>query len=765
MSEGDLRAAFSASAKDLLSRLDNLPRRRQKQGVVDRTAWRQLAEAGWFSVLIPQEDGGLGLGLAEVAAIAIEAGREVLPEPYIPSAVQVPLLLAQCESSDFKADLVSRLMSGDLVASLAWQDALGQLEPDGSAMAVNVAADTVLLRGTKRFVVSPGDVDGWFVHGQASTGESCLVWVPCTAAGVVCKAHSGVDGSAMADIEFEGVQLPRTHLLAIGHFVSPLVSRCNDYARIVACADLLGVIDKAFDITLNYVKLRKQFGKPVATFQALKHKIVDCYVHAEIARATLEEGLTVAFDDPDLGMTASRVKARLSQAALFITRSAIQFHGAIGFTDECNIGLYLKRAMFLSAWLGNAATNRERYLSYLLQRARPDTQERDVELPPDEDWNGMSDEDFRAMLRTFFRRHYPENLRNIQRRLYWEEIKDWTETLSRQGWLAPGWPKQYGGMGLSGEKMIAFVEEYEGYGVARTLDMGPVMVGPLLIKHGTEAQRQTFLPKILTAEHRWCQGYSEPGAGSDLASLRTEAILDGDSFVVNGQKIWTTLAHNATHMFTLVRTDPSAKKQAGISFLLIALNSPGITIRPIRDIGGQVEFCEVFLENVRVPADNLVGGLNQGWTMAKALLGFERIFLGSPKQGRYALSQMKSLADKLGLFGNPLFRAQYAEMHLQVDDQATCYAKYAEMVKRGESIPPSVSLLKIWGTEAYQGICVMLNEWAQELSALDGAYYEELPSLQPPAILYNAIPSTIYGGSSQIQRDIIARHVLDIIEG
>jgi alkylation response protein AidB-like acyl-CoA dehydrogenase len=160
--------------------------------------------------------------------------------------------------------------------------------------------------------------------------------------------------------------------------------------------------------------------------------------------------------------------------------------------------------------------------------------------------------------------------------------------------------------------------------------------------------------------------------------------------------------------------------------------------------------------------ENLVGDLNQGWAMAKALLGFERIFLGSPKQGRYALSQLKSLADKKGLFADNMFRAQYAEMHLQVDDQASCYAKYADLVKRGEPIPPSISLLKIWGTETYQGICLALNEWAQELSALNEAYFDELPNLQPPAILYNAIPSTIYGGSSQIQREIIARNVLEI---
>ena len=163
-------------------------------------------------------------------------------------------------------------------------------------------------------------------------------------------------------------------------------------------------------------------------------------------------------------------------------------------------------------------------------------------------------------------------------------------------------------MGLSPEKMIAYVEEQEQYGVARAPDMGIVMIGPLLIQRGSPAQQEKFLPKIIAGQHVWCQGYSEPGAGSDLASLRTEAVRDGDVFVVNGQKIWTTLAQDATHMFALVRTDKDAKKQSGISFLLIDLSAPGITIRPIKDIVGYEEFCEVFFDNVRVPAENLLGG-------------------------------------------------------------------------------------------------------------------------------------------------------------
>ncbi len=767
MSEAQNNDAFGDSAKDLLERLNNETRTRalrDRPGAVDRAIWRQIAEAGWFSVLVGEEDDGLGLGLNELVSIAREAGASLLPEPYITASTMMAVALADCPATPLRTRLLDALMAGELLAGLAWQEREGQLACDTIETLATRNGDALELTGSKVFVTPALDCDGWLVLARREDGAPLLVWVAAGLAGVSRQDRPSVDGSVLAELRFDHVVIDQNHLLAEGDAARQATDHALDCARIVVAADLLGAMDRAFAITLDYVKIRKQFGRAIGSFQALKHKIVDCYVQIEIARACLEEGLRQISAGESLALVASRVKARCSGAAMLVTREAIQFHGAIGFTDECNIGLYLKRAMFESAWLGSASRHRARYLA--LQPAARDTTAADaeVEIPADENWNAMSEQDFRSMLRTFYRRNYPEEMRNIQRRLYWDEVRDWTGVLSRQGWLAPNWPSQFGGMGLVPEKLIAFVEEQEGHGVARTLDMGTIMVGPLLIKHGTPEQQARFLPKILTAEHRWCQGYSEPGAGSDLAAVSTEAILDGDAFVVNGQKIWTTLAQNTTHCFALVRTDKKAKKQAGISFLLIDLAAPGITIRPIRDIGGHVEFCEVFFKDVRVPAENLVGEINKGWTMAKALLGFERIFLGSPKQGRYALSQLNALAESKGLFSNDVFRARYAELLLDVNDQAAGYARFVDMLKRGESLPPSVSLLKIWGTETYQKICLLLYEYAEETAPIMESCDPLRPSLTPAPILFNAIPATIYGGSSQVQREIIARNVLNIPE-
>lgn len=377
------------------------------------------------------------------------------------------------------------------------------------------------------------------------------------------------------------------------------------------------------------------------------------------------------------------------------------------------------------------------------------------------DLNELSDAVFRETVRDFVEANYPPELRNPPHRLHWAEIKPWYMTLSRQGWLAPSWPREHGGLELSAAKQLIMMEEYERHGVARMPDHGLVMLGPLLIRYGTQAQKQRFLPRILAGQDIWCQGYSEPGAGSDLASLRTEAVLDGGEWVVNGQKTWTTLASDANWIFLLVRTDKAAKKQEGISFLLVPLDSPGVTVRPIVNLELHDEFCEVFFDNVRVPKDNLVGEVNRGWTMAKALLGFERIFLGSARQSAYALTRLRQLAERVGVAENPVFADRYTQLRLDLADHKALFEVYAEKLRTGETLGPDVSLLKIHQSELYQRITEAMLDIAGEAAGLldpIGGNRE----LHPSGMFIQARPTTIYGGSSEIQRGIIAKGVLGL---
>jgi hypothetical protein len=376
-----------------------------------------------------------------------------------------------------------------------------------------------------------------------------------------------------------------------------------------------------------------------------------------------------------------------------------------------------------------------------------------------EDLNALDDESFRRHVRAWIEANYPPELRNPPKRLHWSENQVWYFKLAEKGWLCPSWPREHGGMGLSAGKQIIMVEEFERHGVARTNDHGILMVGPLLIAHGTQDQRDFFLPKILAGEHIWCQGYSEPNAGSDLASLRTEAVADGDDWIINGSKIWTTLANDANWIFLLVRTDKTAKKQEGITFLLVPMDTPGITVRPIWTIDLHDEFCEVFFDNVRVPRKWTVGAVNQGWTMAKALLGHERIYLGSAKLSQYALDRLKTLAERMGVADDPDFIDRYTRLRLEIADLKSLHATYVDIVRRGEELGPDVSMLKVIQTELFQKITDTMMEVAGENAGLLEPM-EGNRELNPSGLFLQARPSTIYGGSNEIQRNILAKNVL-----
>jgi alkylation response protein AidB-like acyl-CoA dehydrogenase len=378
-----------------------------------------------------------------------------------------------------------------------------------------------------------------------------------------------------------------------------------------------------------------------------------------------------------------------------------------------------------------------------------------------QDLNALSDQECRLYVRQWVEANHPDRLRFSLKRPHLAENRIWYDMLANKGWIAPSWPREYGGLGLSSSKQLIMLEEFERHGCARLNDMGPSMLGPLLIRFGSEPQKRFFLPKILSGEHIWCQGYSEPNAGSDLASLRTEAVLDGEEWIVNGQKTWATLAQDANWMFMLVRTDKNAKKQEGISFLLVPMNTIGITVRPILTIDLHDEFAEVFFDNVRVPKDNLVGELNKGWSMAKALLGFERILIGSPKQSAMALGKLRALARHLGVQDDPSFKNHYVRLEMDLADLSALYEGFADKVRRGESLGPDVSMLKVYQSELYQRITDALLEVAGENAGLLQPRTADR-RLNIASTFLQARPATIYGGSSEIQRDILAKAVVGL---
>lgn len=727
----------------------------------DRDLWRQMATMGWSGLWIPEQRGGLGLTLSDMAVVAEELGKVIAPEPLIETAVLAAAVLVKADDSEVTRSLLEQIVTGEQTPLLAW---LGQLNKvQGQATA---AADGFVLNGVYPNVLLAESANGFIVPMQLEE-QQALFWVAKDTQSLSITTSALADGSRSGTVMLSDSRVSAGSLIARGDTAQSALNYATSAAYVIASAYLLGLMERTLEMTLDYLRIRQQFGRAIGSFQALQHRAVNLYIQQEITRSVVNEA-AMAFDaEKDSGKRAARAiraKHRATQAALLITKEAIQLHGAIGFTLECDIALYVNRALVLAAQYGNAAQHRRAFAEtapYHIEEDVEESKTRVIEEPSDDDWNSMSDKDFRMMVRQFFEKEYPEDKRFPSRKLHWSEIKDWYMAVSRKGWLAPNWPREYGGMGLETSKLIMFFEEQERWGVARTpADLGLTMVGPMLIHHGDETQRRKYLPKILSGEHIWCQGYSEPNAGSDLASLRTEAVLNGDEFVVNGQKTWTTMALDSNYMFLLVRTDKKAKKQAGISFLLMDFTTPGISVRPIKNLAGNEEFCEVFLDNVRVPKENLVGKLNQGWTIAKSLLTFERLFLGSPKQSQYMLRRLAEFANERGLFDNPTFLDHFTKLRLDVHDLESTYTRFAEQVKRGELLGPDISILKIWSTET----CASLGELMVEAAGYDGATLGQLGDSGVDVLsqYYYSRAGAIYGGTNEIQRNILAKQVLEL---
>jgi alkylation response protein AidB-like acyl-CoA dehydrogenase len=370
---------------------------------------------------------------------------------------------------------------------------------------------------------------------------------------------------------------------------------------------------------------------------------------------------------------------------------------------------------------------------------------------------------FRAEVRTWLAANLPAALRGRTNRPPPAELMPWYHALSRKGWIAPHWPKQYGGMGATLNEQIIMTEELASVGAPQLPAQGLNHIGPILMEFGTEAQKAKHLPPIIAGTVIWAQGYSEPGAGSDLASLATRAILEDDHFVVQGQKIWTTWGHHSDWMFALVRTDPQAQpRHAGISFLLLDLHSPGIRIRPIRTIAGDDELSEVFFDDVVVPAENLVGQLNDGWRIANALLGHERLGTSNPQYALIALERIKTAARASAVMADPAFQDRLAAASINVTALSALFSHAVELTNHQRSLGPDASMIKIFGSELLQSLNELLIEAAGSDAAVENPVMTDFGAVDVSTSFLQVRRATIYGGSSEIQRNIIARRVLNL---
>ena len=395
---------------------------------------------------------------------------------------------------------------------------------------------------------------------------------------------------------------------------------------------------------------------------------------------------------------------------------------------------------------------------------------------------GFAPEDrrFQDEVRSFLADHLAhETAEKVRRglKLQKHDYVDWQKALARKGWIAPNWPVNHGGVEWTPAQAYIFEMETGRAFAPRVMTFGLKYCAPVVIAFGNEAQQRQHLPPIRESDLWWCQGYSEPGAGSDLAGLKTRAIRDGDHYVVNGQKTWTTLAQWADWIFCLVRTDPKAKPQQGISFLLIDMKSPGVEVRPITTMDGGQEINSVFLTDVRVPAANLVGEENKGWTYAKFLLGHERSGVASVHRSRAQIDRLRAIAATEIASGGRLidqaaFRAQLSELEIELQTLEYTELRYIVARPKGQAPGPEVSHLKVVGSVIQQRIADLLMQaigcYAQpsQPEALQFGWNGDPigPDYAPPLApaYFNLRKTSIYGGSNEIQRGILAKMVLGL---
>ncbi|WP_285021479.1 acyl-CoA dehydrogenase family protein [Novosphingobium sp. fls2-241-R2A-195] len=751
----DTQRMLADMAGRLLAQRNEFEARRHRlaAAVPERMAlWPDLAEQGILGAAFPEELGGFGGTMRDLATVMEAAGRHLLVEPLASGAV-AGWLLAQA------GEPVEPLIGGERVVVLAHDEGLDSFAP----RRVTAQADGAhwQLSGTKRAVRHADLADAWIVTAEIAGALACLL-VEADAPSTRREPTRLIDGSSAATLHFD--RTPARRLAIDAATIEQALAR---HACALA-AESVAILGALCERTAAYLKTRKQFGVPLASFQALQHRLAEMMIATGSARALTERAiaaLDAMGDTGGAGALASAAKALADDAGRLVGHEAVQMHGGMGVSDELDVSHYMRRLAAIRATQGSAAVHRAHFAGAAdLDPAAEDDGELAV---------------FRAEVAAFVRDKLPEDIR-LKGEKGLEFGKDdfvrWQKLLRAEGWFAGAWPEDAGGQGWDLNRQLAFVQEAGRSGAPLIIPYGVNMVGPVIQTFGNAAQQARHLPGILSSDVWWCQGYSEPNAGSDLASLKTTAVREGDHYVVNGTKMWTTEAHWADWMHCLVRTDREVKPQAGISFLLIDMTTPGIEVRPIVTIDGQHHTNQVFFDDVRVPVENLVGHEGQGWTIAKFLLANERVAIADTGPKLKLLGVIKAMFAQLrGAEGDTaqvaLIADRLADAEIQLTALCALERDYVRGWQQGGSRDgPEASILKVRGTEILQ----LLSELALAIEGPLGAVHDpadlhlapgaELSAAQQASAmahhyLYGRCWS-IFGGTNEIQRGLIARAML-----
>ncbi len=678
--------------------------------------WGSLVEQGWLGLHIAEADGGQGFGLPELAVVLEELGRAVAPGPFVPTALASAVIAAGGGEAVRRA-LLPGLCDGSTTGAVALGPSSIVVEPDGAGGA--------RLAGRARPVLGAAQAGLLVLPATGPDGEA---WYAVDAGDVTVVALPSLDPTRrVGEVVLEGVRLGAERRLPglDGRLVA-------DLAAIVLSAECAGGADWCVDTAASHAKVREQFGRPIGQFQAVKHRCADMLVAAGQAAAVAWDAARGADDREEASIAAAVAGALAPEAFFTCAKDCVQVLGGIGFTWEHDVHLYLKRAASVRAILGGPQPWRARVAGLALTGARRSL---DVALPEEA-------EPIRIEVRALAESLGGAEPQEVRRRL------------ADAGYMAPHWPPPWG-RGAGPIEQLVVDEELQRARVRRPQLAVGAWALPTIIAHGTPEQQQRWVGPPLRGEMTWCQMFSEPGAGSDLASLTTKATREDGGWLLTGQKVWTSIAQRADWAICLARTDPDAPRHEGITYFLVDMRSAGIDVRPLRELTGQAMFNEVFLSDVFVPDDCVVGEVNGGWRLARTTLANERVSMGSGSSFGLGVESlirlMASRADDL-----------VAMDHLgRLLAEAQCLAvlgfRLTLRALSGAEPGPESSVRKLVGVEHDQRV----QETGMTLLGAEGATVEGAAAPWTGGFLANRC-LTIAGGTSEIQRNVIGERLLGL---
>ncbi|MFD6058176.1 acyl-CoA dehydrogenase [Rhodococcus wratislaviensis] len=723
--------------------------------------WSTMAEQLELQgLLVDEEYGGSGAGIRDLIVVSEEFGRSAACSPFFSSSVLTTLAIAECAQERWIGELLPGLAAGTRLGCLAFADADGWWQA-----------------GSEPVRAHP-DGDGWRIDGRADH----VIFGHCAdTVVVVARTENGtglflVDPSDPSIRRFRQPALDLTRPLTTFTFnsaaarqisgtadISDALSKVLDKALVAQAAERVGGARRCLHLTTDYAKTRTQFGRPVGTNQAVKHGLADLIrVLEPIAAAVAVAAHAADTDAPELPTLVSLLCVAGAERYLQIAGESIQLHGAIGFTWEHWAHVHLKRAKTDQLMFGSSSWHRERLLAgFLATGTAFEGPVPTVEPAP------LAE--LRAEVRAWLVEHHAEGmpLEYAQEPFGHEDTdaeEHWIELLRMGRWLCLSWPEEHGGRGLGPVEALVVEEEFARAGLRRPqLGMGEILLAPALLAHGSEDQKRRFLPRILSGEDTWCQGFSEPETGSDLASLRTIGAVDGDELRISGDKIWTSHGEQANMMFLLCRTDREAPKHRGISFVLVPMTDNGVDVCPIKMASGDSGFAQERIVDARAPLSNVVGGLGNGWAVAMTTLGAERAGKAATQYVgyRHELDVLVERLDKNGRLGDAIVRQRLAELVIEVELMRAVGSVIGARVAEGQPVDELLAIDKVNWSEYH---CIFGSTSLELLGATalnrpEGDGYQ-LDALQ--RVFLESRGRRIARGSNQIQRTIIGERILGL---